>query len=327
MNLASSFIALAPAGCKPKMETRNRSNSYTPNSHDGDSLAPPVPEALARAKPCSDKNINNFTKSAFLLTPRRAEKVRIELLYGMKQVPVCMLMILHLTFAFGTEVGGARESFGKYARAELKEVFDGYAWVLDVLQAPHYHLVGNCGRDVASGFNWRRYERDRWINRELRGAERLRALRQSAAEFGRESTNGAFCSIMSQLVAGAAGCGIGRIALSPVRSLEPLPSYYGRAVARAPSNGGHHVRCFGFAGGWPRCISTEPGFGSFCTLRPGWLRYREHLKAYCFAQGFTAFEEADDFFTRAIGRQWQFKLQRAIWGTQVDVDLLRTEKA
>jgi hypothetical protein len=199
--------------------------------HDGDSLAPPVPEALARAKPSSDKNINNFTKSAFLLTPRRAEKVRIELLYGMKQVPVCMLMILHLTFAFGTEVGGARESFGKYARTELKEVFDGYAWVLDMLQAPHYHLVGNCGRDVASGFNWRRYDRDRWINRELRGAERLKALRLSAKDFGPESTNAAFGSIMAQLVAGAAGCGIGRIALSPVRSLEPLPSYYGRAVA------------------------------------------------------------------------------------------------
>jgi hypothetical protein len=51
------------------------------------------------------------------------------------------------------------------------------------------------------------------------------------------------------------------------------------------------------------------------------------LKAYCSAQGFAGFDEADDFFSRALGRQWQFKLQRAIWGTPVDVDLLRTEKA
>jgi hypothetical protein len=45
-------------------------------------------------------------------------------------------------------VNGARESFRKYARAELSEVFSGYAWVLDVLdvlKVPHYHVVGNCG--------------------------------------------------------------------------------------------------------------------------------------------------------------------------------------
>jgi hypothetical protein len=34
----------------------------------------PAPRACARAKPCLDKNINNFTKPAFFLTPRRAEK-------------------------------------------------------------------------------------------------------------------------------------------------------------------------------------------------------------------------------------------------------------
>jgi hypothetical protein len=40
--------------------------------------------------------------------------VRIELQYGMKRVPVCMLMIMHLTFASATSVGEARESFAKY---------------------------------------------------------------------------------------------------------------------------------------------------------------------------------------------------------------------
>lgn len=98
----------------------------------------PAPRACARAKPCVDKNINNFTKPAFFLTPRRAEKARIDLLYGMGRVPVSCLMILHMTFALGTGISSAREAFGTYARAELREVFSGYAWVMDVVKAPHF---------------------------------------------------------------------------------------------------------------------------------------------------------------------------------------------
>jgi hypothetical protein len=170
--------------------------------------------------------------------------------------------------------------------------------------------------DVASGFNWRRYDRDRRINLELRGADRLRALRLSAAEFGPLSTNGAFGSIMAGLVAGAGGCGIGRIALAPARSVERWALYCGRAVNRVPMDG-NKVRCFGFVGGWPRCISTQPGLGGFCTLSPGSLRYRARLKAFCTGQGFATFEDADDAFNRVYGPQWQFKLRSAIWATVV----------
>jgi hypothetical protein len=280
------------------------------NHIEMDESASPGP-SLARAKSCLEQKYISIPKLRSLLTSKRAEKVRIELDYGMRRVPLNCLMILHVTFAFGVGVGEARDAFKEYGMKELREVFESYAWVLDVMKQPHYHLIGNCGRDVASGFNWLRYERDRWINRELRGSEQLKALQDSAAEFGCESTNVTFLALTRRLIASAAACGVGRIAFAPVRNVARSAFYCSRAVNRAPTNG-DKVRCYGFAGDWPRCISTETGLGRFTTLSPGWYRHREHLKAFCYANGFDSFEEADDVLSRVYSRKWQFKLRQAI---------------
>jgi hypothetical protein len=126
--LAESRYRACASQTQAKMRTRSTETKQ---------LTPP---SLARAKPCHEQSIDKIPKLSSVLTPKRAERVRIEMSYGMSRVPLCMLMILHATFAFGTDVNMARETFREYARKELREVFAGYAWVLDVLKASHYHL-------------------------------------------------------------------------------------------------------------------------------------------------------------------------------------------
>jgi hypothetical protein len=68
--LASSVYRSCASQTQAKMRTRSTETKQ------------PALPTLARAKPCHDKSIYNFTKPAFLLTPKRAEKVRIEMSYG-----------------------------------------------------------------------------------------------------------------------------------------------------------------------------------------------------------------------------------------------------
>src|SRR5580704_7089621 len=74
----------------------------------------------------------------------------------MGRVPVSCLMILHMTFALGTGISSAREAFGTYARAELREVFSGYAWVMDVVKAPHFVIDfrAKCSRNCKANSRW-----------------------------------------------------------------------------------------------------------------------------------------------------------------------------
>lgn len=232
-------------------------------------------------------------KAAFALAANVEHFIEV---YGLSNVGF-------LTITFDRSVRDYRESqrrFNNFARRVLAELFGDRIKVLEPHKdgRPHYHLLVDCGDDIRTGFNWEHYEASR--KHYNGGGKRADAPK---GDLGRTVL---LKSLHSMLNAAAPRYGVGRIELTPIKSVaEAVGKYVGGYISK-----GSMYRDERYKGS--RWVSYSRGFSKAVKGRFSWMNegreWRHKVAAWAASHGCASLDDVKAIF----GDHWSYWHREAI---------------